>query len=117
MGSQWYDSNFSIYDDDDQKRILKEILKEDLGDSYDAAEVKKVHGAISRYKNTVLYEYGTPRLQTPEIALQRAEFADEEKRAAMKECGMITLRMDGIQKALDGHTTLEQAVGVSSADD
>jgi len=81
MGSQWYDSNFSIYDDDDQKRVLKEILKEDLGDSYDAAEVKKVHGAISRYKNTVLYEYGTPRLQTPEIALQRAEFADEEKRA------------------------------------
>ncbi len=81
MGSQWYDSNFSIYDDDDQKRVLKEILKEDLGDSYDVAEVKKVHGAISRYKNTVLYEYGTPRLQTPEIALQRAEFADEEKRA------------------------------------
>ena len=81
MGSQWYDSNFSIYDDDDQKRVLKEILKEDLGDSYDAAEVKKVHGAISRYKNTVLYEYDTPRLQTPEIALQRAEFADEEKRA------------------------------------
>lgn len=81
MGSQWYDSNFSIYDDDDQKRVLKEILKEDLGDSYDAAEVKKVHGAISRYKNTVLYEYGTPKLQTPEVALQRADFADEEKRA------------------------------------
>ena len=81
MGAQWYDSNFSIYDDDDQKRILKEILKEDLGDNYDAAEVKKVHGAISRYKNTVLYEYGTPKLQTPEVALQRADFADEEKRA------------------------------------
>jgi type IV pilus assembly protein PilB len=35
----------------------------------------------------------------------------------MKECGMITLRMDGIQKALDGATTLEQAVGASAADD
>ena len=40
MGGSWYDSNFSIYDDDDQKRILKEILKEELGDNYDAAEVK-----------------------------------------------------------------------------
>ena len=42
---------------------------------------------------------------------------DVIKRAAMQECDMITLRMDGIQKALDGHTTLEQAVGASAADD
>jgi len=42
---------------------------------------------------------------------------DVIKRAAIQECGMITLRMDGIQKALNGHTTLEQAIGASTADD
>ena len=65
FGGQWYDGNFSIYDDDDQKRLLKQILKEDLGDDCDAAEIKRVHGAISRYKNTVLYEHGSAVLQTP----------------------------------------------------
>jgi type IV pilus assembly protein PilB len=35
----------------------------------------------------------------------------------MKECDMITLRMDGINKALQGLTTLEQAVGASAPDD
>ena len=30
LGGKWFDANFSIYDDDDQKRILKEILKDDL---------------------------------------------------------------------------------------
>lgn len=79
---KWYDGNFSIYDDDDQKRILKEILKDDMGDDFDAAEVKKIHGAISRYKNTVLYGVNKmPQLQTPEVALQRADYSDEERRA------------------------------------
>ncbi|MCR5378477.1 MAG: UvrD-helicase domain-containing protein [Fibrobacter sp.] len=81
MGGTWYNANFSIYDDDDQKRLLRDILKEDLGDNFEASEVKKLHGAISRYKNTVLYEGGSPKLQTPDVALARAEFADEEKRA------------------------------------
>ena len=81
FGVEWYDGNFSIYDDDDQKRILKQIIKEDLGDDCDAAEIKRVHGAISRYKNTVLYEGDRAILQTPDIALARAEFADEERRA------------------------------------
>ena len=27
LGGNWYDSNFSIYDDDDQRKILKEIFK------------------------------------------------------------------------------------------
>ena len=81
MGGQWYDGNFSIYDDDDQKRILKEILKEDLGDNFEASEVKKLHAAISKYKNTVLNKGGFAQLQTPDIALEMAAFADEEKRA------------------------------------
>lgn len=81
MGGSWYNANFSIYDDDDQKRVLKEILKEEMGDGFDASDVKKIHGAISRYKNSVIYKGSTPVLQTPEVALQHAEFADEEKRA------------------------------------
>ena len=81
MGGQWYDGNFSIYDDDDQKRILKEILKEELGDNFEAAEVKKVHSAISKYKNSVLNKGGNVQLQTPEIAMELATYPDEEKRA------------------------------------
>ena len=81
LGGKWFDANFSIYDDDDQKRILKEILKDDLGDDYDAAELKKVHGAISRYKNTIIYKGDKAVLQTPDIAMLNAEFADQERNA------------------------------------
>ena len=81
LGGKWFDANFSIYDDDDQKRILKEILKDDLGDDYDPAELKKVHGAISRYKNTILYKGDKATLQTPDIAMMNAEFADQERNA------------------------------------
>ena len=81
LGGKWFDANFSIYDDDDQKRILKEILKDDLGDDYDAAELKKIHGAISRYKNTILYKGDKATLQTPDIAMMNAEFADQERYA------------------------------------
>ena len=81
LGGKWFDANFSIYDDDDQKRILKEILKDDLGDDYDPAELKKVHGTISRYKNTILYKGGKATLQTPDIAMMNAEFPDQERNA------------------------------------
>lgn len=81
LGGNWYDANFSIYDDDDQRKILKEILKEEMGESYDVSDLKKVHGAISRYKNTILYEHGVATLQTPEVAMANAEFADAERYA------------------------------------
>lgn len=83
LGGPWYDSNFSIYDDEDQKRVLKDILKTELGEEYDAAEVKKVHGAISHYKNTILYHGKTAVLQTPDVALAQAEFADQERYARL----------------------------------
>lgn len=81
-----FTSQFSIYDDDDQKRILKEILKNDLGDAYDANELKKVRSIISKYKNTVRKERlpgGQYKLvlQTPAVVEQNANFADEEKMA------------------------------------
>lgn len=81
MGGKFFDSKFSIYDDDDQKRILKEILKENLGENFEPSEVKKLHSAISRYKNTVLHRGNGAELQTPEIAKKLAAFADEEARA------------------------------------
>ncbi len=80
-GGRWYDGNFSIYDDDDQKRILKEVLKGELGDDFEASEVKKLHAAISRYKNSVLYKGGFAQLQTPEVAAQMAEYGDQERYA------------------------------------
>ncbi len=84
-GGKWFDGNFSIYDDDDQKRTLKEIMKADLGDNFEASDVKKVHGAISRYKNTVLYKGGIAQLQTPEVARERADYPDEVQRAHFYE--------------------------------
>ena len=83
LGEKWYDANFSIYDDDDQRKVLKQILKEKPGDECDAAEIKRLHGAISRYKNTVLHENGSAVLQTPDVALARAKFVDEEKYARL----------------------------------
>ncbi len=80
-GGRWYDGNFSIYDDDDQKRILKDILKAELGDDFEVSEVKKLHAIISRYKNTVLYKGGIAQLQTPEVAQQLAEYGDQERNA------------------------------------
>src|SRR5574344_271340 len=81
-----FTSQFSIYDDDDQKRILKEILKNDLGEAYDANELKKVRSIISKYKNTVRKERlpgGQYKLvlQTPAVVEKNANFVDEEKMA------------------------------------
>ena len=81
MGGKWFDNNFSIYDDDDQKRLLKEIMKEQVGDNFEPSEVKKMHSAISKYKNTILYRGNVAQLQTPDVAQELANFPDEELRA------------------------------------
>lgn len=78
---KWYDSNFSIYDDDDQKRILKEIIKADGIDTVEAADVKKAHAAISKFKNSLLAVGNSSVLQTPEVARRQANFPDEERYA------------------------------------
>lgn len=80
-GGSWYDGNFSIYDDDDQKRILKEIIKNDGNDNVEAADVKKAHAAISKFKNSLLVVGNSSVLQTPEVARQQAQYPDEEKYA------------------------------------
>ncbi len=63
-----------------------------------------------------IYEFLVPNEAVRNLVIKRAS-GDEIKREALNSCGMITLRMDGIQKALDGKTTLEQALGASTADD
>ncbi len=63
-----------------------------------------------------IYEFLVPNEAVRNLVIKRAS-GDEIKREAIKSCEMITLRVDGIQKALDGHTTLEQALGASTADD
>ena len=63
-----------------------------------------------------IYEFLVPNEAVRNLVIKRAS-GDEIKREALKSCGMITLRMDGIQKALAGATTLEQALGASTSDD
>ena len=63
-----------------------------------------------------IYEFLVPNETVRNLIIKRSS-GDVIKRAAMEECDMITLRMDGIQKALDGHTTLEQAISASAADE
>mgnify|MGYP004447773801 CR=1 FL=1 len=71
----------------------------------------------SGYKGRAgIYEFLVPNESVRNLIIKRSS-GDVIKRAAMQECGMITLRMDGIQKALQGVTTLEQALGASAADD
>lgn len=63
-----------------------------------------------------VYEYLVPNESIRNLILKRSS-GDDIKRVAVQECNMITLRQDGIQKALDGLTTLEQALSASTKDD
>lgn len=63
-----------------------------------------------------IYEFLVPNEAVRNLILKRAS-GDEIKRTAIRECDLITLRMDGIQKALAGLTTLEQALSASTRDD
>jgi DNA helicase-2/ATP-dependent DNA helicase PcrA len=64
-----YNKNFSIYDDDDQKKLVKLIVVPEEGDLADAKRIKKIMNAISSWKNK-----GT----TPEEAMQES-FSDDYK--------------------------------------
>ena len=80
--------NFSIYDDDDQRKMLKEIMKPIFGDDLDAKALKQARSIISKYKNSVVKEplpAGGYRivLQTPTVALEHAAFPDQEKMAGV----------------------------------
>ncbi len=63
-----------------------------------------------------IYEFLVPNETIRNLILKRAS-GDDIKRVAIQETNLITLRMDGIQKALDGLTTLEQVLSASTKDD
>ncbi len=63
-----------------------------------------------------IYEFLVPNEAVRNAVVKRAS-GEVIKQLAMKECGMITLRMDGMQKALDGLTTIEQVLAASSKDE
>lgn len=63
-----------------------------------------------------IYEFLVPNEAVRNAVVKRAS-GEVIKQIAMKECGMITLRMDGMQKALDGLTTIEQVLAASSKDE
>lgn len=68
-----YSGSFSIYDDSDQKRLLRNILREMYGE-VEAGELRKVAGRISACKN---------RGQSPEIARLEALGPDQENQAEL----------------------------------
>ncbi len=85
------------------------------------ASVKTMHGkgcatcSDTGYKGRVaLYEVMPVGDAVRELILQGGS-ADEIKRKAI-EAGMKTLRMAGLQKVREGHTTVEEVVGSTFAD-
>ena len=80
-----YSRNFTIYDSDDQLRTLKSVVIPILGE-VDAAELRKIQGKISRFKNSLcaIPDPSSPvgfrvSLQTPEIIAEQANLKDEEQ--------------------------------------
>jgi len=64
-----YTKNFSIYDDDDQKKLLKLIVVPIEGDLANAARIKKIMNSISSWKNRGI---------SPEGALAQSFYADHK---------------------------------------
>ena len=64
-----YTKNFSIYDDDDQKKLLKLIVVPIEGDLANATRIKKIMNTISSWKNRGI---------SPEMALIQSFYADQK---------------------------------------
>ena len=77
-----YTKNFSIYDDDDQKKLLKLIAVPKEGDLANAARIKKIAWAISSWKNRGVY---------PEEAQAESVFEDQKILASYYEEYQIQL--------------------------
>ena len=70
----------------------------------------------SGYKGRIgIFEFLVPSEEVRNLILKRAS-GDEIKRVCLAQ-GMSTLRMDGMDKALSGITTLEQVLGASERDE
>ena len=62
-----------------------------------------------------LLEYLRPDEGFAELVLKRSS-SEVLKRHGIDHCGMITLRADGLDKAMRGLVTLEDALAASTAD-
>ncbi|HSQ41172.1 MAG TPA: ATPase, T2SS/T4P/T4SS family [Fibrobacteraceae bacterium] len=93
-------------------------LRESLGLSKDAVFYRgKGCGKCDNtgYKGRLgIFEFLAPNEQIRQMIIRRAS-GDDIKREAMK-AGMLTLRIDGMEKALQGLTTLEQVLAASEQD-
>jgi type IV pilus assembly protein PilB len=98
---------------------ISDELRQELGV---APDVVFYHGKgcdrcdHSGYKGRCgIYEFLVPNEAVRNLILKRSS-GDDIKRVAMAD-GMVTLRMDGMEKAIAGITTLEQILASSEKDD
>jgi type IV pilus assembly protein PilB len=70
----------------------------------------------SGYKGRAgIYEFLVPNEKVRDLILENAS-ADDIKAEAIQNCGMVSLRMDGLEKAQKGITTLEAILSASESD-
>jgi type IV pilus assembly protein PilB len=62
-----------------------------------------------------IFEFLVPDFEVKKMVLDRSS-ADEIKAYLVKKGGFDTLRRDGLRKAVEGITTVEQVIGVSQND-
>jgi type IV pilus assembly protein PilB len=103
----------------EEDTTISPTLRKELGIPSD---VKFYHGRgcvkcdTTGYKGRVgLFEFLVPSEEVRNLILKRAS-GDEIKRVCLAQ-GMSTLRMDGMDKARAGLTTLEQVIGASERDE
>jgi len=103
----------------EEDTTIDPVIRKDLGISKD---VKFYRGkGCNRCDNTGykgrtgIYEFLVPSEEVRNLILRRAS-GDEIKRVCLAQ-GMSTLRMDGMEKAITGITTLEQVLSASEKDE
>jgi DNA helicase II / ATP-dependent DNA helicase PcrA len=94
-----FTASFSIYDDSDQKGLIKQILK-DSGQEVEAAEVRKLKAYISGCKNKKI---------SPEQALEEADYFAKERMARLYGAYQQRLKENN---AMDFDDLLYNAVAV-----
>jgi len=103
----------------DEDKTIDPSLRRDLGIP-DSVKFYRGRGCnkcdTTGYKGRIgIFEFLLPSEEVRNLILKRAS-GDEIKRVCLAQ-GMSTLRMDGMDKARAGITTLEQVVGASEKDE
>lgn len=74
-----YPSNFTIYDTEDSKKVISNLVKE-MGLDKDIYKVKSIQNRISSFKNSLI---------TPDIYKQEPELQDQDAMAKMPKLGDV----------------------------